>query len=976
MISLWQVNKGGTASLTSPLTGGGVFCLFYDKCRKGMPSMSEPMDYKATLNMPKTDFPMRANLPQREPEILARWEELDLYNLVQETRKDHPTFILHDGPPYANGDIHLGHALNKILKDLVVKYATMAGYNSPYVPGWDTHGLPIELKALKDGKLDRHKIDPVALRQTCAQTAKHWASVQSDQFQRLGVRGDWENPYLTLQPEFEAREVEIFGKMASQGHIYRGLKPVYWCAVDETALAEAEIEYHDKTSFSIYVQFPVVDGKGKLPDSAHVVIWTTTPWTIPANLAVALHPTVEYGLYATEKGDLLLAKELANKVFEAIGLSGGALKGSFTGAELEGVTYRHLLFDRISPVVLSDHVTTEDGTGLVHTAPGHGHEDFVVGQQYGLAVLNPLNDKGVFTAEGGQFAGLFYEKANPVIIEAMDEAGMLLAQGKIRHSYAHCWRCQNPVIYRATVQWFAKVEGFMDDAMKAVRDVRWIPEWGQSRITNMIEGLSDWCISRQRAWGMPIPILTCEQCNEPSFDERVFGKVASVFEKEGGDAWWIRPAVDFYPEGGLTCKHCGSTHFRKEKDILDVWFDSGSSYAGVLERRPNLSWPADLYLEGSDQHRGWFKSSLLTSVVAREGRPPYRAVLTHGFTVDEQGRKMSKSLGNGVDPHEVIKQYGADILRLWVASTDYRGDMAVSQNILKQVAESYRKMRNTLRYLLGNIADFNPAIASVERSELEEIDRWAMHRLQEVVGRVGVAYKNYDFHMVYHALNNYCAVDLSAVYLDILKDRLYTSRPDSAERRSAQTVLYYVADALIRMVTPILSFTAEEAYGHLTKEVDAPPTPQVLTIPHVDLAYRDEALAEKWEKLLEIRESVQAVLERARADKHLGSSQEAAVHLFVTGSGEGGLADLLRGHLNDLPSLFIVSDVKLFVGAQSAPSGTYFGKGPGDVSIEVLRAEGEKCQRCWNRRELGIIPQHPTLCERCASVVISLQVAE
>jgi isoleucyl-tRNA synthetase len=935
--------------------------------------MSEKMDYKATLNMPKTDFPMKANLPAREPEQLKAWEAMDLYHTVQKHTAGRQKFILHDGPPYANGDIHLGHALNKVLKDLIVKYQTMAGFDAPYVPGWDTHGLPIELKALKEMKLDRHQIDPVELRQRCADYARHWVGVQRDQFKRLGVRGDWENPYMTLQPEFEAKEIEVFAAMATQGHVYRGLKPVYWCATDETALAEAEVEYADKTSFSIYVRFPVVDGKGKLPtEETYMVIWTTTPWTMPANLAIALHPDVEYGLYATEKGNLVIATELAAKVFEAIAISPGALKATFKGEELEGVTYRHLLFDRVSPVILGDHVTVEDGTGAVHTAPGHGHEDFIVGQKYGLAVLNPLNDKGVFTEAAGPFAGMFYEKANPVIIEALEQAGMLLAHGKIRHSYAHCWRCKNPVVYRATVQWFAKVEGFMDTAMQAIKDVQWVPEWGYNRIHNMIEGLSDWCISRQRSWGMPIPILTCESCGEPAYDAKVFDRVADVVRKEGSDAWWKRPAEDFYPEGGLMCKHCGGRHFRKEKDILDVWFDSGSSHVGVLETRPELSWPADLYLEGSDQHRGWFKSSLLTSVVARDGKPPYKAVLTHGFIVDEQGRKMSKSLGNGVDPLEVIKQYGADILRLWVASTDYRGDVAVSGNIIKQVAEAYRKMRNTLRYLLGNLYDFNPSTSAVSREQMLEIDRWAMHRLQEVVARVSEAYQNYDFHMVYHTLNNYCAVDLSAVYLDILKDRLYTGLPNGVERRSAQTVLYAVADALVRMLVPILSFTAEEAYGYLPKPADAPVTSQLLSMPAVDRAFVDEKLSGQWVKLLEVREAVQAVLEKARADKHIGSAQEAAVRLYVTGGPEGGLADLLQSHASDLPGLFIVSDVRIFAGAEAAPSGTYFGKGPDDLSVEVVRAEGCKCERCWNYREVGVIEAHPTLCERCAGVVLSL----
>ena len=936
--------------------------------------MSEKMDYKVTLNMPKTEFPMKANLPTREPQQLSAWEQMDLYRTVQTATAGRQKFILHDGPPYANGDIHLGHALNKVLKDIVVKYATMSGFDSPYVPGWDTHGLPIELRTLKDMHLDRTKVDVVELRRKCADYARHWVGVQREQFKRLGVRGEWDRPYLTLQPEFEAKEIEVFAAMATQGHVYRGLKPVYWCAVDETALAEAEIEYADKTSFSIYVRFPVVDGKGHLPEDAYMVIWTTTPWTMPANLAICLHPEVEYGLYNTEKGKLVLAVPLAGKVCEAIGAPAGELLATFKGSDLEGVTYRHLLFDRVSPVILGDHVTVEDGTGAVHTAPGHGHEDFVVGQQYGLPVLNPVDGKGVFTEEAGPFAGLFYEKANPVILEALQTAGMLLAHGKVRHSYAHCWRCKSPVIYRATVQWFAKVEGFMETALKAIDGVQWIPEWGYNRIHNMIEGLSDWCISRQRSWGVPIPILTCGQCNEPAFEEAVFEKVAATFRQEGADSWWIRPAEDFYPEGGLVCKNCGGRHFKKEKDILDVWFDSGSSHVGVLETREDLAWPADLYLEGSDQHRGWFKSSLLTSVVARNGQPPYRAVLTHGFTVDEQGRKMSKSMGNVIDPLKIIQTYGADILRLWVASTDYRNDMALSENILKQVAEAYRKFRNTMRYLLGNLYDFDPTADAVSRDDMLEIDRWAMHKLQEVIGKVTTAYKEYNYHQVYHAINNFCSVDLSAIYLDILKDRLYTSAPKSVERRSAQTVLYAIADALVRMLTPVLSFTSEEAYGYLPKPAGAPETSQLLAMASVESSYVDEKLAEQWSKLLEVREAVQAVLEKARADKHIGSSQEAAVNLYVTGGAEGGLADLLQAHLSDLPGLFIVSDVRLFAGAEATYSGTYYGKGPGDLSVEVVRATGEKCERCWNYRELGKIEAHPTLCERCAGVVLSLNV--
>ncbi|HEY3365599.1 MAG TPA: isoleucine--tRNA ligase [Symbiobacteriaceae bacterium] len=932
------------------------------------------MDYKATLNMPVTDFPMRANLPAREPEQLKAWEAMNLYETVQAATAGRPQFILHDGPPYANGDIHLGTALNKVLKDIVVKYAVMAGYDSPYVPGFDCHGLPIERKAIEALKIDRSKINPVELRKKCAEYAHHWKDVQKESFKRLGVRGDWEHPYMTLHPEFEAKEIEVFAAMATQGHVYRGLKPVYWCATDETALAEAEIEYKDKTSFSIYVRFPVVDGGGKLPDGAYLVIWTTTPWTIPGNLAVCVHPEVDYGLYATEKGDLVLATVLAEKVFAALEIGGGELKATFKGAELEGVIYNHLIYDRLSPVILGDHVTTEDGTGLVHTAPGHGHEDFQVGQKYELQVLCPVNDKGVMTEAAGPFAGMFYDKANPAVIEELDKAGMLLGQGKIRHSYAHCWRCGNPVIYRATVQWFAKVEGFMDTAMQAIKEVQWVPEWGYNRIANMIEGLSDWCISRQRSWGVPIPVLSCDGCGEPSYDQKVFDKVADLIRTEGSDCWWIRPSEDFLPEGGLTCAHCGGTAFHKEKDILDVWFDSGSSHVGVLETRPQLRWPADIYLEGSDQHRGWFKSSLLTSVVARGGKPPYKAVLTHGYVVDEQGRKMSKSLGNGVDPLDVCKQYGADILRLWAASSDYRNDVSASNNIVKQVAEAYRKIRNTIRYLLGNLYDFDPAADSVARDEMPELDRWAMHRLQQVVARVGAAYKAYEFHVVYHTLNNYCNLDLSAIYLDVLKDRLYTSAKTSLERRSAQTVLYAVADALVRMLAPILTFTMEESYGYLPKGPDAPATSQLLLMPEADPGFVDEELGDRWAKLLGLREAVQAVLEKARADKHIGSSQEAAVNLYVSGGAPGGLAELMQKYLAELPSLFIVSDVKLFTGGQATTSGTYFGKGPDDLDIEVVRATGEKCERCWNYRELGVVEAHPTLCGRCAAVVISLNV--
>jgi isoleucyl-tRNA synthetase len=932
-----------------------------------MSEASKP-NYKATLNMPQTDFPMKASLTTREPEQLAEWQQMGLYETVQKATAGRPKFILHDGPPYANGDLHVGHLLNKSLKDFIVRYKTMAGFDAPYVPGWDTHGLPIELKALKALDINKGAIDPVELRRKCEEYARHWADVQSEQFQRLGVRGDWANPYLTLQPEFEAKEVEVFAKMALGGHIYRGLKPVYWCPHDETALAEAEIEYAEKTSFSIYVGFPVTDGKGKLPEGAKLVIWTTTPWTMPANLAVAVNAAVEYGLYPTSKGMLVIATALAHKVFGAIEVEAVPAKATFTGAELEGVTYEHTLFGRTSPVILGEHVTTEDGTGLVHTAPGHGHEDFQVGQAYGLPVLNPVDDKGVFTEEAGPFAGLFYEKANPMIIEALKESGQLLGQGKIRHQYAHCWRCKNPVIYRATTQWFAKVSGFMGQALEALDQIQFVPEWGRNRLQAMIEGLSDWCISRQRSWGMPIPILLDEETDEPLIDERVFKRVAEIFAKEGSDAWWIRPAEDFLPE---ELKNNGRK-YRKEKDILDVWFDSGSSHVGVLETRPELRWPADLYLEGSDQHRGWFKSSLLTSVVARDGRAPYKALLTHGYTVDEKGRKMSKSLGNGIELMDAVKQYGADVLRLYVASTDYRNDVAVSHNNFKQAAETYRKIRNTLRYLLGNLYDFNPATDSVSKEQMLEIDRFALHTLQKVVDRCVAGYEAYEFHVVYHAVNQYCTVDLSAFYLDVLKDRLYTSAPKSVERRSAQTALYKIADALVRLLAPILAFTSEEVYKYLPKGADAPVTVQLLPMAKVEAEWLDEALAERWAKLLELRDATNVVLEKARAEKLIGSAQEATVNLYVTG--DTPWRDLVRQYLAELPTLFICSSVNLFEGGLSTVPHSFFGKGPGDLDIEVVKAEGEKCERCWNRRELGVIEAHPTLCARCAAVVVALTV--
>lgn len=926
------------------------------------------MDYKDTLNMPRTRFEMKANLPQREPEMLKRWEEIDLYRAVQASRQGRPKWVLHDGPPYANGDIHLGTAMNKILKDIVVKVATAMGYDAPYVPGWDTHGLPIELKALAEFKIDRKKIDPVELRRKCAEFALKYKDVQREQFKRLGVRGDWDHPYLTLSPEYEARQIEVFAAMALKGHIYRGLKPVYWCPEDETALAEAEIEYAEKTSHSIYVRFPVSDSRGKLPEGAHFVIWTTTPWTLPGNLAIALHPQAEYGLYDTDRGALVLARELAPRVAEACGLTLQGERQSFRGADLEGVVCRHPLFDRPSLVILGEHVTIEDGTGCVHTAPGHGHEDFEAGMRYGLEPLNPVDDRGVFNEKAGKYAGMFYEKGNQAIIADLEAAGALLQHGTIRHSYAHCWRCKKPVIYRATVQWFASVDGFREQALQNIDAVQWVPEWGIDRIRNMVADRGDWCISRQRVWGMPIPIFSCTACGEPLIQEQAFRAVADRFRREGSEAWWTRTEAELLPPG-MACARCGGTSFKKEPHTMDVWFDSGSSHAAVLEERPELHWPADMYLEGTDQHRGWFQSSLLTATAYR-GRAPYRTVLTHGFIVDEQGRKMSKSLGNVVNPLEVCNQFGADVLRLWVAASDYRADLACSQGILKQVAEVYRKIRNTFRFLLGNLYDFHPETDAAARADLLPVDRWAMHRLQEVVRIARESYAAYEYHTVYHEINRFVTGDLSAVYLDVTKDRLYCSLPNSTERRAAQTVIYRIADALMRILMPVLAFTTEEVYEHLPKSAGSPVSVQMLELPAIDPDSVDEELGRDFAELMEVRAGVYQAIEQARAAKAIGKSEEATVHLYVTGEHH---ARLLEKYASELPAFLKVSRVRIYGGgAQEAPSGTFFGEGPSGLKVSVERSAGEQCQRCLFFKPTGFAAEHPHLCERCTQVVLSL----
>ena len=926
------------------------------------------MDYGKTLNLPKTDFPMRANLAEREQEFLRFWEEIDIYRLVQQKNKGRQKFILHDGPPYANGHIHLGHSLNKILKDIVVKYHSMAGYDAPYVPGWDTHGLPIEQEAIKSTGLNRDKVDLVEFRQKCREFALKFVDIQREEFKRLGVRGEWDKPYLTLQPHFEARQIGVFGEMANKGYIYKGLKPVYWCSSCETALAEAEVEYGDDLSASIYVRFPVRDGKGVLPEEdAYVVIWTTTPWTLPANVAVCLHPDFEYVLLEAGGVKYVVAKELKDNFLSILGLAEAPILKEFSGADLEHVGLAHpFIPERTSRVIVGDLVTLEQGTGCVHIAPGHGMEDYEIGRQYDLPILSPVGGKGYFNEDAGIFAGQFYLDGNKAVLDELERRGHLLKMETFTHSYPHCWRCKKPILFRATEQWFASVDGFRKDALEEIRKVRWIPDWGEERIYSMIANRGDWCVSRQRTWGVPIPIFYCAECGKEMITPESISHLQKIFREEGSDSWYARPASELIPPGAK-CSQCGGTEFTKETDIMDVWFDSGTSHMGVLDERAvweELSWPADLYLEGSDQHRGWFNSSLSTAV-AVTGKAPYRAVLTHGFVVDEQGRKQSKSLGNVVDPLKVIKQMGADILRLWVSSTDYRSDLASSPNILKQITESYRKIRNTCRFLLGNLNDFDPTQNRISYEGMPEVDRWAMQRLQKLISRVLTAYRDYEFHVVYHRIHTFCTVDMSALYLDIIKDRLYTAPATSEARRAAQTVLYETLNALVRLLTPILAFTSEDIWRYVPGEKDGAVSVQLAEMPEVNEDYLDPDLEEKWERLLAVRGEVTKVLEMSRRDKAIGNSLEAAVNIYA----DEDLFDFLTPELPELATLFIVSQVTL-KRLKETPDNAIRPEALPEMALTVSKAEGEKCERCWMYHPgVGANSEHPTICPRCAEAV-------
>ena len=925
------------------------------------------MDYGKTINIPQTDFPMRANLPNREPEMLKYWAENDIYRAVQKKNEGKPKFILHDGPPYANGHIHLGHTLNKILKDIIVKYRSMSGYDAPYVPGWDTHGLPIEQQAIKSLGINRHEVDPVVFRNKCKEYALKFVEIQKEEFIRLGVRADWENSYVTLMPHFEARQIGVFGEMAKRGYIYKGLKPVYWCASCETALAEAEVEYQDKKSPSIYVRFPVVDSKGLFPaENTYLVIWTTTPWTIPGNVAISLHPEFRYVLVQAEAGKYIVAKELLSTFLELLGVEGTVLQ-EFSGIELEHIVCRHPIIDRDSLVIMGEHVTLEQGTGCVHTAPGHGQEDFEVAKKYGLPVISPVNAKGVFTDEGGIFSGQFYLKANQAVLEELTNRGHLLFHGEISHQYPHCWRCKSSIFFRATEQWFASIEGFRRQALEEIRKVQWIPAWGEERIYGMVENRGDWCISRQRTWGVPIPIFYCNKCGKALINDETIKHLQGLFKEYGSDVWFAREAAALLPSG-TACSECGATDFTKETDIMDVWFDSGSSHLAVLDEKavwPGLSRPADLYLEGSDQHRGWFNSSLSTSV-AVTGKAPYRAVLTHGFVVDEKGRKQSKSLGNVVDPLKVIQQLGADILRLWVSSADYKGDLAASQSILKQLSEAYRKIRNTSRFLLSNINDFNPSVDQVPYEKMSELDRWALLKLHRLIERVLKAYHDYEFHGVYHAIHNFCTVDMSNRYLDIIKDRLYISPATSFERRAAQTVLYQILDALIRLLTPVLAFTSEEIWKHMPKTEGMPESVQLAEMPEAVEEYLDIELEDKWQRIMGVRNEVVRILEGARQEKVIGNSLEAHVDLYC----EKDLYEFLASIKEGLATIFIVSSVRLINGQQGLPNNAVTSEIVSGLIVSVSRAQGEKCERCWMYHTgVGHDTEHPTLCPRCTDVL-------
>lgn len=924
-----------------------------DKCE-------EKKDYGKTLNLPKTDFPMRANLPEREPEIEKEVFDNDLYEKMLKKNEGHESFVLHDGPPYANGEIHIGHALNKILKDTIIRYKNLKGYYTPYVPGFDTHGMPTEKKAIEKLGLDRDKIPVSQFRDTCLEFTRNYKDKQIEGFKRVGVLGDWKDPYITYDPKCEARQLGVFYDMYAKGYLYKGLKPVYWCTDCETALAEAEIEYKDVDTTSIFVKFPVEDSKGLFDrENTYFVIWTTTPWTLPGNVGITIGGEFEYSIVKTNQGNLIMATALVDNVMKEAGIEEYETVKTLSGVDLEGVLCKHPFLDRTSRVVLGsdDTIVVElgTGTGAVHTAPGYGKEDYLCGLKNGLEIVVTVDGKGYQTEGAGIFAGLKYDESNDKIIEWLEENKFLLKKQKINHPYPHCWRCKNPIIFRATEQWFCSVEKFKDQAIKAAESVKWIPGWGADRISNMIKERADWCISRQRTWGVPLPIYYCKECGKEYITKESIEKLKTIFKEKGSNAWWDLTAKELMPEGAK-CKECGCTEFVKEKDIMDVWFDSGSTHQSVLVER-GLPYPADLYLEGADQYRGWFQSSLLTSV-ATNGIAPFKQVLTHGWTVDGQGKKMSKSIGNVIPPQVVIKEYGADILRLWVLSSDYQSDVSLSKDILKQITEVYRKMRNTARYILGNTSDFDPDKDMVSYSELQEIDKYALLKLNDLVRKCTESYENYDFHEAYQAINVFCVTDMSSFYLDIIKDRLYTAKANSKERRAAQTTMYIILDSLVRMLAPLTSFTAEEIWKYMNKSKNEKVESVMLTTyPEVKPEYENEELRAKWEKVVKIKEIVSKKLEEARAEKIIGHSLNAKVTLFA----EGDLYKFIKENKELLQTVFIISNLEVEENQRTNEE---------KLGVKIEQAEGEKCERCWMySTTVGEDKENPTICHRCSEAL-------
>lgn len=919
-------------------------------------------DYNNTINLPKTDFPMRGNLPKREPEMLKKWENDRLYYKMIEKNQGKPKYILHDGPPYANGEIHLGTALNKTLKDFIIKYKNMSGFCAPYVPGWDTHGLPIELKAMKAIGVENGAIPPVELRKHCRDFAMSHVKNQMNQFKRLGTLGDYDNPYLTLRHDYEARQIEVFGEMAKKGYMYKGLKPVYWCPDCNTALAEAEIEYSNDPCHSIYVKFNVTDDKGIFTgmgldlSKIYFVIWTTTTWTIPGNLAVCLGPEYNYTLVHVGEEYYVMAEELVKTTMETARITEYTTEGLFTGAELEGMKTKHPLYDRLSPIIVGDHVTLESGTGCVHTAPGYGVEDFEVCKKYDdIGILVCVDAKGRQTAEAGEFEGMDTDTANKAIAKKLEEVNALLAIQKIVHQYPHCWRCNSPIIYRATEQWFCSVNGFKDEAIKAIETVQWIPEWGEDRIKGMVRDRSDWCISRQRTWGVPIPIVYCKDCGKPIVNDETIKAIADLFREEGADAWWTKEPAEFIP-ASVKCE-CGCCEFSKEYDIMDVWFDSGVSHSAVMEQYDCLNFPADLYLEGADQYRGWFQSSLLTSVVYH-GCAPYKAVCTHGWVVDGEGKTMHKSLGNGIDPSEITDKFGADILRLWVASSDYHSDIRISQSILNQLSDAYKKIRNTARFILGNLgngAGFNPDTDSVSDDKLTELDKWALMKLDSLIDKVNEGYNAFDFHIAFHAIHNFCVIDMSNFYLDIIKDRLYCEKENSELRRAAQTTMYRILSSVARLAAPIISFTAEEIWQFMP-HASSDDTDSIFLnqMPEKSgITFTDEFIS-KWEFIYNVRETVNKLLEEKRNEKVIGKSLEAKIIAHCNEPVYKKFCNMA----DQLKKVLIVSDFTV----EKTDSD--------ELKFEVVKAEGEKCDRCWcYSTTVGQDSEHPTLCARCANSI-------